>query len=178
MIISLDRVALKELIDKDPEFELSLKNAVLSEVGRRLFEKDSARVIREANKDIFDKIVSALHADATLVAKITEGLDKALIERTRNFPFSSAKLSPEAKKEIENRVAILKDEILRKAANEVSTTYSNLIQKAVDDRIADAAIDERVEKRVNRLTEEEINRRVDAKFKERMDAFAKLAAAE
>lgn len=49
MRITLDRVALKELIDNDPGFHLELKPAVISEVARRFFEKDSKRIIAQAD---------------------------------------------------------------------------------------------------------------------------------
>lgn len=48
MRITIDRVALKELIGNDPGFHLELKAAVISEVFRRFFEKDSKRIIAQA----------------------------------------------------------------------------------------------------------------------------------
>jgi len=179
MIISLDRNALKELIDKDPDFELSLKSAVISEVGRRFFEKDSAKVIRAASPELFDQVVAAMRQHEDLHDLVKDALNKSLVER--RIPYSATvSLTTEAAAHLKERVEALKSEALRNAANDVGRLYDELVRAAVDARASDARIEESVEKRVNRLTEEEINRRVDARvkahFAEMQDALAaKLA---
>lgn len=45
--ISIDRPALAKLIADDPQFELNLKTAVLSEVARRFFARAGQRAAGE-----------------------------------------------------------------------------------------------------------------------------------
>jgi uncharacterized membrane-anchored protein YjiN (DUF445 family) len=159
--ITLDRVALKALIDADPDFELELKASVLSEVGRRFFEKDAKRVIAEAEPTLFRMAVSALQSDEDARELVNRALKDALTVRSQ---WSTVTVKPEVQKEITALVAQLQDKAVRDAAASVERVFSKAIEDRLKEVMANPEIDARIEKRVNRLADEEIERRAREHF--------------
>ncbi len=163
MKISLDRIALRALVDSDPKFELDLKNAVLSEIGRRFFEKESSRVIREAGHVLFEKALSAYQSDEDFQALVNKALEQSLIKREGGW-FRKVSLTAEMQAEIDEAVAIAK----HNAVTIAEKSFNDAVLKVVAERLESSDLEERIEKRFNRLTNEEINRRVSAAFEERL----------
>lgn len=161
--ITLNRVALKALIDADPEFELSLKNAVLSEVGRRFFEKDAKRVIAAAQPELFKKALDAFQANSDINTMVQIALESYLTVRDNNW-YSRPKISDETKKLIAEAVTTAKNNAIAAAILPVHDEIKNRVQEKIDA----TNIDERIEKRVDRLIEEEIERRAEERFKVKM----------
>lgn len=162
MKITLDRVALRALIDADPEFELELKAAVISEVGRRFFEKDAKRVISAAEPELFAQALKALQDDEDQAFLVRRSLADAVV--TRGSWSTPPRVSPEVQAQITNLVEIEKERLTQAAATAISKGYSDVIQKAVDEKLSASDIDALIEKRVNRLADEEIERRAMAHF--------------
>ena len=167
MKITLDRVALKSLIDSDPDFELELKAAVITEVGRRFFEKDSDRIIKNADKELFDKALRSFQGEQDLLHLVQRALTAYLTKRDSSY-YSSVTLSDDARKTLDSYVAMGKERALRDASSRVDAEFTASIQKQVEAKLNDKEIEERIEKRVNRLVDAEIDRRVDERFRERL----------
>jgi hypothetical protein len=163
MIISLDRNALASLIESDPAFNLQLKDAVLSEIARRYFEKDSKKVIAAADPELFSKALAALQGDKDMMDLVTASLTTKLVTRDKEY-WAKNRLTDEAKKLIDDKARLALDQAIAGA----STHFQAMIQKAVDDRMAEFNVEDRIEKRVSRLTEEYIDRRANELFKARI----------
>lgn len=162
MIISLDRNALRDLIDKDEEFELSLKSAVLSEIGRRFFAKDAARIIREADSEIFDKLMAAMKRDEDITELVRAALSKAFTQYSGGWN-RKVDLTPDLQHLIQTEV----DKAKTSVEARVSREFSEVIEKKLIERLDAFELDKRLDRRISRLTEEEIDRRAQAKFEER-----------
>lgn len=167
MIISLDRKALKALIDADPQFELDLKNAVVSEVGRRFFEKDAKRVIAAAEPELFAMALAAIQGNEDLAGITKKALEESITHRDSSW-YGRAQVKPETKACIEQFVAERKVAVVAEASNAISIAFSEQVKKSVETYLALTNIDELIEKRAARLVETEINRMVDERFKARM----------
>lgn len=167
MKITLDRVALKELIDTDPNFELELKAAVISEVGRRFFEKDSVRIIKEADKELFDQALRSFQGEQDILLLVQQALTAYLTKRDSSY-YSSVSLSTEARQTLDRYVELGIERVLRDASGKVEAAFTASIQKQLDLKLNDKEIEERIEKRVNRLVDAEIDRRVNEKVAERL----------
>ncbi|RWN60185.1 hypothetical protein [Mesorhizobium sp.] len=166
--ITLNRTALKALIDADPEFALQLKNNVIAEVGRRFFEKDAKRVIAAAEPELFAKALNSLQQEKDLTILVQKALDAAVTVKDRDW-YARVRLSDEVQKLIVEAVERTKQRAIQDATMQVGNAYSEAIQKAVDAKLATTNVDELIEKRVNRLVEVEINKLAQEKFEQRMD---------
>lgn len=169
MRITLDRPALKHLIDADPEFHLELKRALLSEIARKTFEKDFDRVIQEMDKVLFAKAVEAYREDVILTERVQSALRRAML----NTSWSSATLKPEVVKAIEEVVNQHKKRAVMEASSEISHVFDAAVRENIEKRFVPEQLEERIDKRVDRLVEEEIDRRVKEKFAAKMTAFMK-----
>lgn len=167
MKITLDRVALKALIDADPEFELELKRNVIAEVGRSFFEKDAKRVIAAAEPELFAQALKGLQDDEDLSGFVHRALTASLTARSDDY-YRRLKIAPDVRKLIDDAVAEAKQRIVYDAASQISKAYGDAIQKAVDEKLSASDMDERIEKQVNRLVDQEIERRAQEKFEARM----------
>lgn len=163
MKITLDRLALKQLVDADPEFELDLRNAVISEIGRRFFEKDAKRVISAANPELFAQALKGLQEDEDLSGLVQHALTASLTVRNDDY-YRRLKISPDVKKLIDDAVAEAKQRIVSDATIQIIAAYSDAIKRAVEEKLSASDIDDRIEKRVNRLADEEIERRAKEHF--------------
>jgi hypothetical protein len=164
MKITLDRLALKALIDEDPSFELDLKAAVLAEVGRRFFEKDAKRVIEAAEPALFKQALAALQEDADLRGKIAQVLSAGLVEREPGY-YGKMRLTGEAKTTLDQAVAAIKQRMMTDATNSIETATRDLIAQKVKAAMEDSNIEERIDRRVNALVDKEIEERATAKFR-------------
>lgn len=167
MKISLDRTALRMLIESDPNFELQLKTAVISEVTRRFFEKDSDRVIRAADPALFDQALKALQRDEDMVGQINHALRNRLLERSTSF-FAIQKLSPDLAKVLNDATAAIR----QKAVDDATVGISDAINAAVTNKVAEIMgsdeVNDRIEKRTNRLVNEYVEKKVGELFQARM----------
>ncbi|SKB63041.1 hypothetical protein [Sphingopyxis flava] len=163
MKITLDRKALRALVDDDPEFELELKSALLSELGRRFYEKDARRLLEVAQPELLSAVMRAVQEDSDIQGKIEHALQARLVRRSSDW-YSRFQPSPEVKAEIQKLVDAHKSAVIDDAVAQISKAYSDAIAKAV----ADVDVESRIEKRVNRLTDEEINRRAKEMFDAKM----------
>ncbi|RUU78220.1 hypothetical protein [Mesorhizobium sp. M7A.F.Ca.MR.362.00.0.0] len=174
--ITLNRTALKALIDADPEFELQLKNNVISEVGRRFFEKDARRVIAAAEPELFAQALKGVQHDHEIVEKIKVALSAAIVQRDQNY-WTKVKLTPAIQKLIDEAVIEVKNRAIRSALDTVTTEIGTRIQETLAHNLELLSVDERIQKRVDRLVDAEIDRRAEEKFKARM-AGLRAAMAE
>lgn len=161
--ITLDRRAMHALIDSDPDFTLSLKGAVLTEIARKFFEKDVRRIIAAAEPEMFAKALAALQKDADVAELVRRALTQAVIERPSG-PWSNNTLTAEMRDAVAREVARVQDAAAAKAVADVGRQ----IEARVLARLAELNTDERIEKRVERLTEDHINKRVDERFRQRL----------
>ena len=169
MKITLDRVALRELIESDPSFELQLKSTVLSEVARRFFEKDASRDIREAAPELFKQTLTAVQENEDLVGLVNKALRDHLIARPHNF-WNSVKVAPDIQKKIDEAVSDIQVRVVHGAVMTVQNAISDAIAKQVAEVMNSDAINERIAKRVDRLTNEEIDNRAKRLFAEKMES--------
>jgi len=172
--ISLNRQALHDLIDKDPEFSLELKQAVLAEVARRIFEKDFKKVIAECGPELFREAVAATQANANFSNLIQKALNSSIVDPG---PYYNPTLKTEVREKLNQAVATEKNKLMANAAAELSIAFATTIQNAVDKIVADYSVEDRIEKRITRLTNEAIDKMVDDKVNARLaDIKAALAA--
>lgn len=167
IIITLSRPALAHLIESDPEFALSLKGAVLTQIGLRYFEKDVRRVIAAAEPEMFAKALKALQDDKDGIALVRSALEQALVQRPDNWG-SRITLTEKMKSLITEEVERIRDRAVRDAIETVNQDISDRVHK----HLADLNTDDRIERRVDRLTDAYINEQVDKRFKERLAALA------
>lgn len=159
--IKLDRPAVLDLIDKDPEFKFELSNAVVSEVIRKVFEKDMARLLKEVDPELFQKAAQALNDHAELEERIRRAMTSLvaqplpsyhslppMTERTRKVFDKAIK---DAEQTLENYIPVVLNRYVTAKA-----------QARVDELLADRSIDDRIAARVDRLIDEELERRVKA----------------
>lgn len=158
--IKLDRPALLALIKDDETFKLSLSDAVVSEVMRKVFEKDMARLVKEAEPELFKRVVEVLQADADMEDRIKRALDQQLVVRQswQNPP----PMSPALKKIFDDAVANAIPALERKVATILDEKVTSRALEIVEAKLADDDLDARIAKRADRLTNEEIDRRVAA----------------
>jgi hypothetical protein len=165
--ITLDRIALRTLIEADPKFELQLKNAVIAEVGRRFFQKDAKRVIAAAEPELFAKALSGVQENADMLQLIREALNKSLVTRDTNWS-SKVRLTDETRSLIqEHALAVINSEI-RKPTDAMQVDIGKRVQEALERALALLNIDDRIQKRVERLTEDYIAARAKEIFDQRM----------
>lgn len=159
--IKLDRPALRDLIEKDQQFKFELSSAVVSEVLRKIFEKDMARLLKEVDPEIFQKAAEALNENAEVEERIRRAMTSLvaqplpsyhslppMTERTRNVFEKAVK---DAERALDNHIVILLGRYVTEKA-----------QAKVDELLADRSIDDRIAARVDRLVDEELERRVKA----------------
>lgn len=156
--ITLDRVALRALVEADPEFELELKAAVLSEIAKRFYEKDAAKMIEAAEPALFKAALKALQESKDVATQVAEALTARLVEPNR-YSYHP-KLSPALKKQIDEMTEIEIAKVTAQAQVRIQAAYSTAIEAAVEAKLSDPLVDDRISKRVERLADEEINRRV------------------
>jgi len=172
--ISLNRQALHDLIDKDPEFSLELKQAVLAEVARRIFEKDFKKVIEQCGPEIFREAVAAVQANANFSRLVQNALNASIVDPGAYY---NPTLKPEVRERLNQAVAAEKNKVVSNATAELTASFAASIQAAVDKITADYSVEDRIEKRVARLTDEAINKMVDDKVNARLaEIKAALAA--
>lgn len=158
--ITLDRPALAAYIDNDPDFKLELNAAILSEIVTKFFSKDAARIIRESDRDLFDKAVSAFREDDYVQEQVREALKKAIVNRS--WGSSVPALSPEIQ-------SLIKDGQARALAGieaDLGTKALAKAQEVLPDVMA--TIEERIQKRVNRRVDEHISAEVDRRVNVRL----------
>ncbi|WP_353645730.1 hypothetical protein [Mesorhizobium sp. WSM2239] len=161
--ITLNAPALLALIEADPNFYLQVKNHVLAEIGRRMFEKDAKKIIAQTEPELFKQALAAFQRDVDITNTVQFALKAALIPRDRSW-YEKPKLSDEAKKLIDEAVSRAKTAAITNAVDPILVE----IQKRVQEKIDAMKIDERIEKRVDRLVEEEIERRANERFQAQM----------
>lgn len=166
-IISLDRNALKSLIDSDPVFALDLKNAVISEVGRRFFEKDYKRVVAAADPELFAKALAVFKEDKAIGELVQEALKNALTHVSDNY-YRTLKLRPEVQKLIDDTVIARKEFLINDASAKISAAFDERVKERVEAILTTTDIDAKIEKRAEMFVNSEINRRAEEMFKKRM----------
>lgn len=173
MIISLDRNALASLIQSDKGFELSLKSAVLSEVARRFFEKDAARVIRNADAELFDKALSAYQRDKDMAAQVSLALEQRSITRERSWtpPVISMEVRQLINAAVEKAMAHAVDDAVSAVEGRLREAYRERVGEIVAGMLDPVAIETRINNRVETILEAEIDRRVDGKVREKVAAL-------
>lgn len=171
--ISLNRQALHDLIDKDPEFNLELKNAVLAEVARRIFEKDFKRVIEQSGPDLFRQAVAAVQADHNIQILVTKALNSAIVDPGQYY---NPTLKPDVRARINEAVEAEKNKVITTATAELAFVFDNRAKEVVKKWSDEVELNDRVEKRVNRLTEEAINKMVDEKVEARLAEIKRALA--
>lgn len=167
-VITLDRNALKMLIDSDPEFSVSLKGAVLGQIGLRYFEKDVRRIIAAAEPEMFAKALSALQQDEDARAILKKTLTEAVVQRTDSWT-GTVSLTEKVKQMIADEVSRIRD----KAVHDAIATVNADIADRVHKHLADLNSDDRIERRVSRLTDDYINGEVKRRFDQRLAELAK-----
>lgn len=167
--ITLDRRALRQLIESDPEFKLSLKGAVLSEIGARYFEKDLRRLVAAAEPEMFAKALAALQQDEDVSAAVGRALSEAVVKRD-SWHWSGT-LTDSMRKLIADEVKRVVD----RTVSDAVTTYGAEIADRVHRHLQGLSVDDRVERRVARLTDEYVNARVKAEFDRRVAELGKVS---
>lgn len=171
--IKLDRPALRGLIDEDSELKFELTNAVVSEVIRKVFEKDMARLVKEASPELFKRAVAAMQDRKDLEQRITESLDQQLVVRAG---WGMPKLSPALQAMFSEGVLGAQDQLKLKIDNLIHNYITDQAQAIVDAKLAEVDIDTRIAKRVDRMLNEEIDKKVrehhDALLKKMKEALA------
>lgn len=170
MKITLDRVALKALLDNDRDFEFELQAAVTSEIVRRFFDKDAKRVIAAASPELFAKVVKAVQESTDMVRIVNDALEASLINRTTGWS-ASVTIKDDTRRVINEQVERSKALILNDATAAVTNAYGNAIEKALATKLDPEEIDRRVNNRLERLLDAEIDRRVNEKLNERIAAL-------
>lgn len=167
--IKLDRIALRSLIDSDPDFKLELQRAVLSEVVTNLFEKDIRKILEVGDKAFLKQVCEAAADEGRIIDTIKKRFDEFLADRSGSTYWDKrVKLSAEGQKIVDQA---LEDAMTRVTAK-ISGTISAGATEALDKFTASRSLEERIEKRVNRLTEDHINAEVDRQVKARLAAIA------
>lgn len=167
--IKLDRVALRALIEGDPDFKLELQRSVLAEVVENLFQKDIRKILEIGDKAFLRSIAEAASENETIMASIYEQLDKMLVERSSDGYWKKRVV---LSKELQGIV----DEAVAEARQRVSLTVSGQLaeqaKSSIEKFLESDGLEERVNKRVARLTEEHINAEVDRQVKDRLAKIA------
>lgn len=160
MKITLDRLALLELVKSDPQFELELKANVISELGRRFFEKDAAKIIAASSPELFKKALESLQSAADVTNAVTKALEAHLVTRGSNWNYTSS-ASPVTRALIDSEITKAKSAV----ELAISQGFNSLVAAAVQKATEDGRLEGLIDARVNRLVDEEVNRRVVEKFK-------------
>lgn len=166
-IISLDRNALKSLIDSDPVFALDLKNAVISEVGRRFFEKDYKRVVAAADPELFAQALKVFKEDKAIADLVQEALKGAMTHIPDGY-YRTLKVRPEVQKLIDDTVASRKEYLVNDASAQISKAFDDKVKERVEALLTATDIDAKIERRAEMFVNGEINRRAEEMFKKRM----------
>lgn len=163
--LSLNRQALASLIADDPELQLELSNAVVSEVIRKFCTKEATKIVEAADPELFKQTMAAVLEDATIQARITADMEKRLIA-TKGTIWNIGKLSNEAnelfKAGVEDAIAGIRTTLYSRALIQAELAAENIIE----------TLDDRVEKRVNRKFEEGLEKIVDARVKAKLTAIS------
>lgn len=167
--IKLDRRAVLQLIEEDPEFKLELQQSVISEVVTKLFEKDVRKILEVGDKALLKQIADAAAENGDIMAAIQKQVEGMLALRTTAGYWSkSIKVSAEVQALIDEAVANAKATINARINGELT----DAAKQAVETALAENTLDERIEKRTKRLLDEEINRRVDTEVRARLAKIA------
>lgn len=167
MQLKLDRRALRDLIEADPEFKLELQRSVLSEVVRNLFQKDIGTILEVGDKAFLKEIVDTVAQDTTILADLRDQVAHMLAVKEPGFYGSKVKLHPDIQK------------VVVEAGEQAVAKVRNNISKAVDDAFEKAwatrqdILEGEVERRVNAKFNATINNTVELRVRERLDQIAK-----
>ena len=172
--ISIDRPALAKLIADDPQSELNLKTAVLSEVARRFFDRDKDRIISSLHPALFAGALAALREEGAIIKAVKDALEKAMVARDPYRTLSS--LSPQAKRVVDAEVARLQAKLL----DDVEKAFAGVVSRKVEEvaqtietRLSDKIIAQEIDKAVRRRVSEQLAKiRTEIEAKEAGDAKA------
>lgn len=167
IVIKIDRPALHALIANDPDTKLELTHAVVSEIVRKVFDKDIARLVREAEKPLFERALEALQKDKDVGDLLQKRMADMLITRSGyNYQPTPA---------VAKMLAETQEEALQNLRDTVGQLLNNFVtenaERILNERLEADNIDERIAKRVDRLMTDEVNKRVDAALAEKMAAI-------
>lgn len=172
--ITLNREALRKLIDEDQDFALNLKASVLSEIGKRFFDKSADRVIRDANPELFDQIVAARRRNEGMDKLIDDALRKAVLVAGR-YNYSARALDPVIQKQVDEVVATEKARITRHIATQIEKAYSDVVKTAIEAELQRSDLEALIERRVNNITERHIDSCVTERVNEKLEAILNAA---
>ena len=166
MRITLDRKALFALIEADPEFRTALQASVLAEVARRMFERDSTKIIAAIHPALFHAAVTALREDRIIAKAVQTAIETALVSRTAygKGPVLSAQLQ-----------SLVHDEVVHQRS-QLKAEVAQALGGVVEDRLAEMAGD--IDATVNRIVGEEIEKVVRTKVAARLALVQATLAAE
>lgn len=172
--ITLNRQALLELVEKDPEFRLELNQTVLSQIVQKFFEKDIKRIVTKIEPALFTAAVEAMQQSEDLATLVRETLQAAITVRSNSW--SNPRLSDQFKAEITYAADQVRDKLLASVNADFEKMYSAKIEEVISRRMNAENIEARIDNRMERLMEAEIERRVSAKLTERLAAIQAAAA--
>jgi len=156
--IKLDRPALAGMIESDPEFKFELSNAVVSEVIRKVFEKDMARLMKEAEPELFKRAVGALQESKGMEERLRRALDQQLVGRSS---WQGMPAMTPAMKEVFDKGVLSAMDRLKAGVDKILNDYVTAqAQELVDAKLAELDIDTRIAKRFDRMLNEEVEKKV------------------
>lgn len=160
--IQLSTPAVRRLIEEDPEFKLELQRAVVSEIVKKTFLHDAAKIMCEINSEL----VETLKKDSAFVGELQRRLDRAIRDM-------SIRASVTPSNETKERFDQMLEPMIQQAIDKVKQSVQGRINEAAQK--AGATIEERIEARVDMITDQMINVEVKRRLQERMQqAFALL----
>ena len=167
--IKLDRPALRQLIDSDPDFKLELQRAVLSEVVTNLFQKDVRKILEAGDKAFLKQVGETAAENETIMASIREQLDQMLVHRVKiDYWTKRVTLSADLQKVVDDAVANARSKIQM----QISSAITEAAEAKLQALLGEKSIEERITSRVDRLVTQHINTEVDRRVTERLNAIA------
>lgn len=161
MELKLDRQALHALIDNDPELKLHLQAALVSEVSRRYFEKDAARIIRAADSTLYEKMLTEWATSEAICQKIVKTIEQHFKMQHKDR-LATVQLPSSVTDALKVKVHQLQSDAMDEIERVTTDRMQRKIKEALADRWSTEKIEEQINKRIDVLVTKEIQARVDA----------------
>lgn len=170
--MTVDRNAMWDLIKSDPEFEIALKQSVLSEMAIRLFDKHSDKIFQEMSPSLWEDAAKAFKDNR----KISVEVENALRKVTKNTHLGY-KVPEELQDVVDGAVEDAVRKIVQRSMLDIREERELHIEKSVKDRFSDELIQKRVDHAIDKMVaarvEEIAQDRIDELIQKRLENMMK-----
>jgi uncharacterized membrane protein YheB (UPF0754 family) len=167
MKLTLDRLAIRELLEKHEDVAFDLSKAVANEALRNFAERDAVRLLERADKEVLALARKAIGDEKEFAHKVAHQIRAELTEQSGGT-WGRVSASERVKQAVDSAVT----ETINKAVREAKASTTSIIEPLIQEKLQAYVDDDKLEARINRRVEMLVNShiydRVDEAVKQRL----------